>query len=144
MIVQGVQQMSSIVEAASDIEEELRKQEIGLIVTLITAFIGFVPFAGPAVRAAGLVRLSRVMVYGGELSVVSLNMYSFVSGPDQPANLMFVMFDAVTIFAPNFARAAATAKQLYRNGVLGAFVETGAQTIQQVNRVMAQSYFFPL
>lgn len=86
---------------------EIKKQEqIAFIVTMVTALVGFVPFMGTGVRAAGLVTAGRILTYVGETAQVALNLYALQQDPTFGGNIMFVMIDYLTIALPRWNLAA--------------------------------------
>jgi hypothetical protein len=73
---------------------------------MVTALIGFVPFAGQSIRLAGLVTVGRILTYVGEGAQVALNLYSMYGDPTHGGNQMFVMIDFLTIGLPRWSAAA--------------------------------------
>lgn len=88
------------------VAEIKKKEQIAFIVGMVTALIGFVPFAGQSIRALGLVAVGRIITYLGEVTQVALNLYAWQSDKSSPANLFFIVVDALTIYTPRWNIAA--------------------------------------
>ena len=73
---------------------------------MVTAFISFVPLIGNAVRGAGVVLAGRMITFIGEVGQVSLDLYALAQDPLNPANIMFIMIDAMTVYLPRWDEAA--------------------------------------
>ncbi|KAH7400346.1 hypothetical protein BKA64DRAFT_642498 [Cadophora sp. MPI-SDFR-AT-0126] len=142
LLTQGVDNLNAIVEAASEIEEILKEQRRNLILLLVTALIGFVPFAGVAIRAAGLASLGRVVVFVGETAQVALNLYSFQGDAANPANLLWVVIDFVSVLTPNFAKAGSAANSLRTVYKFAGFSPVELARTARVDRIKISNFQF--
>ncbi|PVH73583.1 carbohydrate esterase family 3 protein [Cadophora sp. DSE1049] len=143
LITQGVHNMKAMVEASSEVAGVLKQQQISLIVTMVTALIGFVPFAGTAICAAGFNIIGKSVIMLGELTQVSLNLYALSTDPTHGANLLFVIIDLTSVFIPNFSQGAAAFKKARAEGKFqDVFNVVEAARLVQVSRIIVPSFYF--
>lgn len=83
-----------------------------------------------------------MVIFVGETAQVALNLYSFQGDPSNPANLLWVVIDLVSMVTPNFVKAAASVNSLRAVYKFAGFNPVELARAARIDRIMISNFKF--
>lgn len=93
-------------------------------------------------RTAGMKIGSAIVTAVEETAAISLSVYQFIGDPKNAGNILFLMFDFISVGIPNFAKAANAAKNFRAVHGFGGLSPAGTARAQIIDRVIEREFAF--